>query len=295
VSFIEDFYRGNYKRYLLIPLALFFVLGFLAFVFPGVSLGIDLRGGNMVVAGSDSPIDAQGLEQMLLSRFSFSELRVIPFQGGVQIQYDLLEADENKHSQIDRAIIEFTGLGAQGQERLQRTRVSPALGSIFWSNALWVLTVSLAAVIVVIFVFFREVIPSLAVVAAAAFDILAALGLMSVFGVRLSLASISALLMLVGYSVDTDIMLTTRLFRRRAAEITHSASESMKTGLTMTSTSVGAVAVMLFLSWLWQMELIFSIAAVLLFGLLGDLISTWFMNAPVLLLYIKRKERKRKG
>ncbi len=295
MSFIEDFYRGNYKRYLLIPLALFFVLGFLAFVFPGVSLGIDLRGGNMVVAGSDSPIDAQGLEQMLLSRFSFSELRVIPFQGGVQIQYDLLEADENKHSQIDRAIIEFTGLGAQGQERLQRTRVSPALGSIFWSNALWVLTVSLAAVIVVIFVFFREVIPSLAVVAAAAFDILAALGLMSVFGVRLSLASISALLMLVGYSVDTDIMLTTRLFRRRAAEITHSASESMKTGLTMTSTSVGAVAVMLFLSWLWQMELIFSIAAVLLFGLLGDLISTWFMNAPVLLLYIKRKERKRKG
>ncbi len=294
MSFIDEFYKRDYRKYLILPFFLFAVFGFLAFVFPGISLGIDLRGGNMLVVGTNKPIDVHELDSMLSKQFDFSEIRVIPFQGGVQVQYDFANPDENRHYLVEKTIMQYAGLSESEQDKIQRTRVSPALGSIFWNNALWVLSISLIAVIVVIFAFFREVIPSIAVILAAAFDILAALGLMSVFGIRLSLASISALLMLVGYSVDTDIMLTTRLFRRRSVEIVHSASESMKTGLTMTFTSLGAVAVMLLLSWLWQMELIVSIAAVMLFGLLGDLISTWFMNAPILMLYLKKKEKKKR-
>jgi len=294
VSFVDEFYKGNYKRYLILPAFLFLVLAFLAFVFPGISLGIDLQGGNMLVVGTERAINSQELEEALLRQFNLSEVRVIPFQGGVQVQYDFVSPDENAHSMVEGVVLEYAGIGLEEQDRIQRTKVSPALGSIFWSNALWVLSISLIAVIIVIFAFFREIVPSLAVVLAAAFDILAALALMSIFEVKLSLASISALLMLVGYSVDTDIMLTTRLFRRRSAELVHAASESMKTGLTMTFTSMGAVAVMLFLSWIWQMDLIFAISAVLLFGLLGDLVSTWFMNAPILIVYLERKERKKR-
>jgi preprotein translocase subunit SecF len=46
---------------------------------------------------------------------------------------------------------------------------------------------------------------------------------------------------------------------------------------------------MLVVSYFYQIEVIYQIAAVLFFGLVGDLISTWLMNAPVLLWYIESK------
>ena len=39
-------------------------------------------------------------------------------------------------------------------------------------------------------------------------------------------------------------------------------------------------------------EIIFNISSVLLFGLIGDLISTWFMNAPLLMWYMERKSKR---
>jgi len=46
---------------------------------------------------------------------------------------------------------------------------------------------------------------------------------------------------------------------------------------------------MLIVSYFYQIEVIFQIAAILFFGLLADLISTWFMNAPLLLWHIENK------
>jgi len=148
-------------------------------------------------------------------------------------------------------------------------------------------------VILVIFVVFREIVPSLAVIGAATFDVLAALAAMAVLGIPLSLASIPALLMLVGYSVDTDIMLTTKVLKRRDADPRTRAQDSLLTGLTMTGTTLVAVAFMTVLSFYAQIFVVFDLAVVLFFGLIGDLISTWFMNAPVLLWYAEKKAKRR--
>ena len=115
---------------------------------------------------------------------------------------------------------------------------------------------------------------------------------MAVFKVPLSLATIPALLMLVGYSVDTDIMLTTRLLKRREGTAADRTIGAMKTGLTMTFTTLAALTVMLSISFFNQITIIFEIAAVIFFGLLGDLISTWMMNAPILLWYVEKKKER---
>jgi len=167
--------------------------------------------------------------------------------------------------------------------------VPPVLGQTFWDNALFVSIIALFGIILVIFLFFRELIPSLAVIYAGIFDVLCALALMSFTGIALSLNSIPALLLLIGYSVDTDILLTTRLLKRKDKTPRKRAIDSMKTGLTMTFTTLSAVLAMLVISYLYQIEVIFNIGAVLLFGLLGDLIVTWMMNAPILLWYVERK------
>ena len=200
----------------------------------------------------------------------------------------IIDAEEVFQVRLENAIVTEFNLGEN--PRFEKREVEPTLGSTFWESAITVVLTALILVVLVIFIFFREVIPSLAVIGAAAFDIAAALALMAIFQVPLSLSTISALLMLVGYSVDTDIMLTTRLIKRRESTAKGRTKEAMKTGLTMTFTTLTALMAMLTLSYFTQMLVIFEIALVLLFGLIGDLISTWLMNAPVLLWYVERKK-----
>lgn len=200
----------------------------------------------------------------------------------------LIDAEEVFQVRLENSIIGEFNLGEN--PRFEKREVEPTLGETFWESATVVAITALILVIIVIFIFFREVVPSLAVIGAAAFDIATALALMAIFQVPLSLSTISALLMLVGYSVDTDIMLTTRLLKRKESSARSRTKEAMKTGLTMTLTTLAALIAMLTLSYFTQMIVIFEIALVLLFGLIGDLISTWLMNAPVLLWYVERKK-----
>jgi len=205
----------------------------------------------------------------------------------------LAKAKENFFNQLkDLLRSEFA---VSGEIPFEVKEIGPALGSAFWETALQVGIAAFILIVLVIFIFFREIIPSMAVIAAAVFDGAFALALMAVFDINLSISTIPALLMLVGYSVDTDIMLTTRLLMRKEGTAADRTVGAMKTGLTMTFTTLAALTAMLVLSYLTQIVVIFEIAAVILFGLLGDLISTWFMNAPVLLWYVQKKKERFPG
>lgn len=171
-------------------------------------------------------------------------------------------------------------------------RVTPSFGSSFLGNALQVAVVSIILLSLVIFISFREFIPSIAIIEAALFDILTAVALAALFGFSLTLSSVAALLMIIGYSVDTDILLTTRLLKRRDKTVYERANETLKTGFTVTASLIGAAGAMLLVSWMAQITTIFEISAIVLFGMLGDLASTWFTNAPVLLWYWEKKHGK---
>jgi len=123
------------------------------------------------------------------------------------------------------------------------------------------------------------------------FDILAGLTGMALLNIPLSLTTIPALLMLVGYSVDTDIMLTTRLLKDKTGSARERATSSMKTGLTMTGTTLAALFAMVIIAYFNQVEVIYHIAAILLFGLIGDVISTWLMNAPILIWFVEGRKK----
>lgn len=193
------------------------------------------------------------------------------------------------HSRIQEKISSEFGLGENVAFQLRE--IGPTIGPIFWQNALFVTIAGMIMIVIIIFLFFREIVPSLAVIEAALFDIGTALALMAVFQIPLSLSTIPALLMLVGYSIDTDILLTTRILKRRDKTPSERAAESMITGLTMTGTTIAAVTVMLVFSYFTQIVVMFEISVVLLFGLIGDLISTWFLNAPILLWYVEKKKK----
>ncbi len=223
----------------------------------------------------------------------FLEKTVLPSEPEVAVaQADLyfIEADQTFNQEMQQLIVQNFNLGSE--VAFQKKEVSPTLGATFWQTAFNVAIMGGILIIIVIFVFFRKIIPSIAVISAAIFDVAGALALMAVFGIPLSLSSIPALLMLIGYSVDTDIMLTTRVLQRKEGTPEKRASDSMSTGLTMTGTTMAALATMIVIAYMNQIYIIFEIATVILFGLLADLVSTWLMNAEILLWYAKRKNKK---
>ena len=148
---------------------------------------------------------------------------------------------------------------------------------------------------VTVFIVFREPVPSVAIILAALCDILIALGGMSLLHIPLSIASVGALLMLIGYSVDTDILLTTRLLKRREGTVNERARNAMHTGLTMSFAAIAAMSILYLVTVIIMPEAttLSNISAVLVIGLIGDILSTWLMNLGILKSYIDWKHKKK--
>jgi len=171
--------------------------------------------------------------------------------------------------------------------------VGATLGSRFRDQGLNALLYAYLLIILVVFVAFRDFIPSITVILAATLDGVIAAGGMALFGIILEPASLVAILMLVGYSVDTNILLTTRVLRGKFGTVNERIDDAMKTGLTMSATTILVMAVILFVSSeVFRISTLSSIAAVLLMGLVGDLATTWFMNAGILKWYMEEKRGK---
>ncbi len=137
----------------------------------------------------------------------------------------------------------------------------------------------------IVFLAFRSIIPSIAVIQAAFFDILIALGILSLLGFELNLAGVAALLMLIGYSIDTDIMLTSKILRQANKPFNQRVNEAFITGITMTGTTLAAMTAIFIMTLYIQMDTITQIASVILVGLVADIPTTWFTNLAILKWY----------
>ncbi len=160
-----------------------------------------------------------------------------------------------------------------------------SLSSAFYVQLRFAIILAFILMAVVVFIIFRTFVPSLAVVLSAFADITMTLALVDYLGWKLSSAGIVAFLMLIGYSVDTDIMLTSRLLKRKEESVNGRLYSAFKTGLTMTLTSIAAIAVALFMvaGFSDTLKQIFSILTI---GLVLDIFNTWVTNAGILKWYV---------
>jgi len=140
---------------------------------------------------------------------------------------------------------------------------------------------------IVVLISFRTFIPSIAVISAALTDILAALVVVDLIGIKLSAAGIVAFLLVIGYSIDTDVLLTTKLLKRREeGPLYERLKHSMKTGLTMTFAAISALGVGYFIAIPEELKQIFLIVII---ALVFDIITTYGGNAGILIHYCKKK------
>ena len=148
---------------------------------------------------------------------------------------------------------------------------------------------SLILVAALTFVYIRLSIPSVYVITCAIADILIPMSLVNLTGMSLSTAGIAAFLMLIGYSVDSDIVLTMRVLKRKEDSLNSRIFGAFKTGITMTLTSLAAVLVGYIITISPVLKQIFFI---LIIGLITDIIVTWSVNASLLKWYCDKREIK---
>lgn len=168
--------------------------------------------------------------------------------------------------------------------------VTPTLGAFFLSQIRTIIIAAFVLVAIAVFMIFRTPIPSFAVVFGAANDIIVALGVMGLLGIPLGIASVGGLLMLLGYSIDTDMLSSIRVIKRTDSTPEARAYSSFKTGATMTVTAILSFGVLLVVAYLAYIPTYIEISSVVMAGLLADLVTTWLANMPIILWYKKRKD-----
>ena len=166
-------------------------------------------------------------------------------------------------------------------------QIGESFGKTLQSQAVIALIMSFIGMSIVVFLSFRTFVPSAAVVLSAFADMAMTAAAMNVIGIPLTLGTTAALLMLIGYSVDSDILLTNRVLKRQG-KLNDKLQGAFRTGIIMTSTTFAAATAMFLVSWFGQVLIIREISAVLLLGLVADVLNTWLTNAGILKWYVQK-------
>ncbi|MFC6726239.1 protein translocase subunit SecF, partial [Halobium palmae] len=241
-----------------------------------VDPGLDFTGGTELRVAVDAPTDGAAQEQIRNAFGADPEsIQSVPSDATYIVTFQESEASTSQlESQAESA----------GFEILSIDSVSASFGQNTQFLALGGVAVAFVGMSVVVFAMFRTFVPSVAVVVSAFSDIVIPVALMNLLGIELSLGTVAALLMLIGYSVDSDILLNNHVLRR-SGDFYESTYRAMRTGVTMTLTSLAAMLVMTLTATLFGIGLLSSIGVILVFGLATDLMNTYMLNLSLLRWY----------
>lgn len=285
---LKRIYEDNYKLLLAIPfLMLLLAVIQIAYQYNAtgdfVNRGVELKGGLTLTIPGKS-YDINELEQILNEDLQGDiSVRRISQTKGL-----LIEASDVEEKDLLDKVQEIIGeLDPQTDYSLEE--MGSSLGASFFKEITKAIVIAFILMGIVVFITFRVPAPSLAVILAALSDIIVTLAIFNLTGAKLGKGGIAAFLMLIGYSVDTDILLSTKVLKRKFGTVMDRVYSAMKTGITMNITTIAAITVAMFFT---QSDVIKQIMTILLIGLLVDIINTWIQNVGILRLYLERKRQK---
>lgn len=289
---IKSFYETKYTFFLILTSCILFTaLAQIAWQYTStgdfLNKGVSLKGG--VTVTIPGYYDALALQDVLLLSYQEYDISVRELRGSSGAQSGII---------VDIDILDLALLQSFVADLSLQTGVAENLMSIetfgsrlsddFFSQLLLGLLVAFLFMGCVVFLYFKDFIPSIAVMLAAGSDIIITLAIVNLLEVKLSTAGIAAFLMLIGYSVDTDILLTIRVLKQKEdGTLNERIYGSFKTGGLMTITAIIAVGTVLVFT---NSDILFQIMLILFIGLFVDLITTWIQNVSILRWYLHDKE-----
>ncbi len=294
INKFEIFYQKYYKHILILPaiLLLISIIYLAQFTSKNGDLiykDVSLTGGTTITV-FDTQAEIEIIKQKLISQFPDINLRVITdintgeqkafyieSKEEVEILKSALEKELDYSLTNENSSIEFSG---------------QSLSEGFYKQLRLAVILAFVLMAIVVFVIFRTPIPSGAVIFSAFADIIMTIAVIDILGFRLSTSGIIALLMLIGYSVDTDILLTSRLLKSsETGSVNKKLFGAFKTGMTMTLAAIVAIGSALIIVQ-GLSDVLSQMFIIILIGLGFDIINTWLTNASILKWYMEVKNIK---
>ena len=286
---LKEFYFKHYKLFILVPVFMLLMSVFVIYstyneIGDIVHKDISLKGGVSLTIISDK--DITGLEEYLTEKFNeaFAIRKLGEFGSDNQIGF-VVEASDVKSDEIIKAIEERLQIELN-DNNLSVEETGSTLGEGFYRQMLKAILFAFLFMAIVVFITFRNVIPSLAVMMSGVFDLAATIAVLDLIGLKISTAGVAALLLILGYSIDTDIVLTTRTLKRKEGEVNARIINAFKTGLTMAATTFIALLIGYVVTNSYVVKEMFLI---IMIGLVFDIIITWIFNAGILKWYLEKK------
>lgn len=281
--------KGVYERHYMALLWITVLLFVLAVVQIGYQVattsdfihrGVSLKGGVVMIVPNAQTNQAL-LYANLKSAFPLADVQVRSLSRTKGIS---VEASEVSPEELIKKV--SRDLGGLKQDDYSVEVIGSSLGKSFFRELFFSIGLAFVLMGIVVLLFYRTVVPSCAVILAAFCDMVITVAVYNMTGRTMSSAGIAALLMLIGYSVDTDMLLTSRVLRRKEGTVMDRVYSALKTGITQVSTTIGAILIALLVT---QSDVIREVMIVLLIGLLADIPMTWIQNVAILRKYMERK------
>jgi preprotein translocase subunit SecF len=285
---LSHWYDKSYKILLILPLlvlilSLIYMVSFTMQTGDIIRKDVSLTGGTTLTIYSES-LSISDIEISLKESYDDIVVRKLTdFTTGKQLAITI--ESKAQPEELKEAVEKIVGYDLDDvNSSVEFTGES--LSKSFYKELILAMALAFLFMSIVIFIIFKVPLPSLYVILCAFMDIIVPMTVVNMMGLSLSTAGIAAFLMLIGYSVDTDILLTMRVLKRKEEALNLRMFGAFKTGMMMTATSLTAVTIGYFLTISPVLKEIFFI---LMIGLITDVFATWLMNGSMLKWYCDKR------
>ncbi len=277
------------SRFIAFALSILLMIGSAGMFFgPGLNKGIDFEGGIMIEVGmAEAPDLAQmrkslgslGLGQVSLQTFGAPDdilIRVQRQEGDSEAQKKAVEIvkatlEQEYGEDVSYRRIEFVG---------------PTISAELVDTAIQAVLVSVVAILIYIWLRF-EWHYSVGAIAALVHDVVLTIGMFAVTGIEFNLASVAAILTIVGYSINDTVVVYDRIrenFRRfKKMEVRDLLDLSINETLSRTVMTSVTTLLALGALFIFGGEVIRGFATAMIFGVVIGTYSSIFVAAPLLL------------
>ncbi len=293
----KKIYEEKYKQLLIIPfLMLILALGQIAYQYnitgSFVNKGISLQGGSTITVDYQESILPNSLELELQQEFPEADVSIRTISStNIPTGY-IIETNLQEKTEIESFLTFLEKKMSLKEGEYSLEIVDSSLGSSFFLQTAWALLIAFILMATVVFIYFRKIVPSLSVILVAFSDIVTTLAIFNLTEIKLSPGGIAAFLMLVGYSVDTEMLLNSKMLKQSSTVFMQRIYSAITTGMTMTITVLTTVFVALIFV---NNEIVKQIMLILFIGLLVDMINSWILNVGLFRWHIESREKKHHG
>ncbi len=289
---IAEFYDKNYKKLMIIPFVIIlFSTSFL--IFHKISSGdffykdISLRGGISVTFSVNQ--ENKQLEENLVKILGTEDVNVRELRDAISQKikgYEVQIGGDIDKETIFSALSEIMGFEINETNSSFGKQTALINSSFIWDN-LVLLFIAFLFVTLVAFYYFKSVTPALTIIISTFMDIINILAVLTLFKIKIGIGSIGGLLMIIGFSSDSDILISTYILKRKG-KMLDKIKKAFFTEFTMELAAYVTFTIMYLFS---SIGIIKHIALILLIGTFSDAINSWLFSAAVQRLYVEGKKK----